>query len=164
MVLHPELGQHFRGQDLTVPSKSSLYRYRIYTDLASMLFCRRTLLAAQGHFCLHVRLDASPQFGKEYLNGEADILRIVDGETTVNMLKEAASTRLKKRMLVGQIMGARATSTVHKALKLTHTLSLESECLATTLPLGCELRVANCFKTLQVFLGLPEAEIALLVA
>ena len=98
-----------------------------------MLYCRRTWLVANGHFCLHIRLDASPQFGKEYLNAEADILRLSDSETTPSQLRAAATSRLQKRMLVGQIMGARAGSTVHKALKLTHMLALESESLPHTL-------------------------------
>ena len=39
MVLHQELKDHFQSHEFTVPSKASLYRYRVYADLCSMLYC-----------------------------------------------------------------------------------------------------------------------------
>jgi hypothetical protein len=137
LALQPEINEHYRRQKLTLPSRATLYRYRISLDLCSMLYCRQTLLAATGVFCLHVRLDASPQFGKDYLNGEADVIRIpadaVSPAVDSVHAPQLVAANIKSRMLVGQVMGARATTTVHKTLKLAHMLQLESESLSATL-------------------------------
>ena len=133
LVLKKDVNQHYQHQELTLPSAATLYRYRISIDLCSMMFCRETLLAASGLFALHVRLDASPQFGKDYLNAEADVIRVAEGPRLEEPIPDFIARHMHSRMLVGQVMGARATSTVHKTLKLAHMLQLESESLSVTL-------------------------------
>jgi hypothetical protein len=73
-------------------------------DLASILFARTAWFPDGGNFACHLRLDSSPQFGKDYLNGEADIVFLDNLRSW-----EQAAALLIIRMLVSQLIGARAS-------------------------------------------------------
>lgn len=98
-----------------VPSKSSLYSHRINLDLATMLFARKKHFHVSSGlpWCVHIRTDSSPQFGKNYLNGEADILKL-DQIHTFSDVPKALCTR----MLVTQLVGSRASDAVDAKLHL----------------------------------------------
>ena len=109
-----------------MPRHSTLYKYRVDLDLCSMLFARRFRFAvAQSWFC-HLRLDSSPQYNKDYLMSECDIFYA--GEVDVNQWSDISrdSDRvLLTRLLVGQMVGARSSGTIHKTKKLLNALTLD---------------------------------------
>lgn len=90
-------------------------------DLATMIYARMTKFTMSKNWRLHVRLDASPQFGKDYLMGEVDILNL-DGVQNWADIQQGGS--LTTRLLVCQTLGARAAGVAVKAKKLLHMLSL----------------------------------------
>ena len=77
------------------------------------------------------RTDSSPQFGKDYLMSELDIVYMSEAKSwkDLNLNKDNLVTRL----LPGQTLGSRSTTLAHKAKKVLRQLSLESELLPGTL-------------------------------
>ena len=107
---------------MRLPSSSLLYDTRITLDMASMLWARETIFSRKAHskrpFVLHLRADSSPQFGRDFLIVQCDVVHC--GATVQN-------TEIKKRLLPIQCVGSRAASAPQKLSKLVHSLSLESE-------------------------------------
>ena len=113
------------AQGTFVPKKTALYFYRISLDLCSMLWARRHRFNLDRPFYCHLRLDASPQFGRDYCMAEADLIY----PHNVNSWRDLAlggEGVLYTRLLVGQSLGARAAGVVVKTRKLLHQLSLDS--------------------------------------
>lgn len=114
-------------QGLDVPKKSTLYSWRVDFDLASMVFARMTKFNMDKVWRVHIRLDASPQFGRDWLMGEVDLMCLEGAKTWADL---QAAGRLQTRLLVCQTLGARAAGVAVKTKKLLHMLSLAT-CLQT---------------------------------
>lgn len=113
---------HVSFEAMRLPSPSLLYDMRITLDLVTMLYARETIFSKSSDrvtpWVLHLRCDASPQFGRDFLVTQADIVWY--GTTHKD-------TRIQKRLLPIQCIGSRAASAGQKLEKLVHTLTLESE-------------------------------------
>lgn len=59
-------------QELNVPARTTLYRFRMLVDLASMIYSQRFVFAPQKRWTIHLRADSSPQWGKDYFVVEVD--------------------------------------------------------------------------------------------
>ena len=125
MVVHPDLLSHL-SPAVCAPSKATLYEYRVKLDMASMLFCRDQYLTREKGWHCHIRLDSSPQYGKDFLLAEMDIVKD-------SLQWSDVGPNITTRILVGQSLGSRATSFAVKARKTLHMLSLESASLSVTL-------------------------------
>ena len=112
------------NEDIAVPKKTALYKYRIDLDLASMLWARQHCFGLDAVWYVHCRLDSSPQYNKDYFMTECDIFR---PDATWIRTWEDIGTKgvLVTRLLVGQNLGARASSVIIKTQKLLHQLSLD---------------------------------------
>ena len=86
-----------------------------------MLWARMNIFNLHSNWFVHARLDASLQYGKDYFMTECDIFR-PDGVQTWDDL--AKTGNLVTRLLVGQGLGARASSVTVKTQKLLHQFSL----------------------------------------
>ena len=67
---------------------------------------------------VHLRADSSPQFGRDFLICQCDVVQC--GENIM-------STNIKKRLLPIQCVGSRAGGASSKLSKMIHAISLESE-------------------------------------
>ena len=112
------------GKETAVPSKTTLYRYRIDIDLASMLFARTHRFALKIAWFCHCRVDSSPQYGRDYFMSECDLFYPCGVRTWKDV---SAKGVLITRLLVGQTVGARAAGVVAKTRKLLHQLQLVTE-------------------------------------
>jgi hypothetical protein len=135
LALQPALAEHMAKQGITIPKKSVLYRFRVTADLCTMLFSRQYWMALKYDWRCHLRLDSSPQYGRDYLMAELDLVYTKDVTCWANLSEQKLVTRL----LVGQTLGARSTSLAHKTRKILHMLSLESERLTGTLSRCCSI-------------------------
>lgn len=68
-------------------------------------------------------LDSSPQFARDYLMTEVDIFRPEEVSSWADVGEDGV---LQARLMVGQLVGARASGATVKARKLLHSVSLES--------------------------------------
>ena len=114
------------AKDISVPKHSTLYHYRVDLDLASMLWARKYRFGLEAKWVAHCRIDSSPQFGRDFLMGECDIVYLAGVGSWMDIGKEGV---LYTRLLVGQMVGARASGSMVKPRKLLHALSLESRLL-----------------------------------
>ena len=107
---------------MRLPSASLLYDTRITLDMCTMLFARETLFSKAANrkksWVVHLRADSSPQFGRDFLVCQADI---------IHAGTLASRTTITKRLLPIQCVGSRAASANQKLEKLIHSISLESE-------------------------------------
>lgn len=110
------------SKGITIPKKTSLYKYRISIDLATILWARRHRFGLDRPFYVHCRLDASLQYGKDYFMSEADIVYPEGINSWQDVSREGT---LYTRLLVGQTLGARASGVAVKTKKLLHQLALE---------------------------------------
>lgn len=79
MSLHPELSEHLLRDTLRMPRKTILYDFRLNIDYCSMLYAREFVFTKGGggsEWFTHFRLDSSPQFARNYLVGELDVLML----------------------------------------------------------------------------------------
>lgn len=110
-----------------LPGASLLYDARINIDLCCMLFSKQFLLSrASAHkhdWCIHVRCDSSPQFGRDYLVTQIDY--VCPGV-------DYGQTQITKRLMPLQCVGSRSGSAAHKIEKLMFCLGLESEDVSLT--------------------------------
>ena len=91
LVLHPDMAAHVSSQPIRIPRKSMLYEFRLNIDYVSMLWARQFLFNAHDDFRMHLRLDSSPQFNRNYLVGEIDRISLAK----VSSLElDAVSSRL----------------------------------------------------------------------
>ncbi|CAE7327274.1 CELA2A, partial [Symbiodinium sp. CCMP2456] len=134
MSLSPTLSAHLLQQQLPAPSRWALNRWRLELDYASMIFCRRYLLSVDTDWFVHIRADASPQGGRDFLVCELD--RCVIPQRDAQGLSDSqriTEVEISTRLLPLAIVGAKAASASHKALLLMKSLSLESQSLQETL-------------------------------
>lgn len=139
-----------RSEEITVPKKSILYKYRIDLDLASMLWARQHVFDQESSWFIHCRLDASLQYGKDYFMSECDVFRPGDSiRTWADVGKPGV---LVTQLLVGQTLGARASGVIVKTQKLLHQLALDPMvsteqqfCLLSLLRTTCLLTFTPCY-------------------
>ena len=114
--------QELESPKFRLPSSSLLYDSRITFDLASMLWAREMIFSRSADrlkpWIVHLRTDSSPQFGRDYLVVQCDVVRY--GRNT-------SESSISKRLLPIQCVGSRAGKASQKLSKLVHALSLESE-------------------------------------
>ena len=115
MMLTPSLCEHSKRMRKPVPSMSSLYRWKVDMDLASMLWARTHVFS--GDYICHLRFDSSPQFGRDDLMREADVLTGLPQAWPVE--------DLCARLLPPQNVGSRASSAAFKMQKVRRMLALE---------------------------------------
>ncbi len=82
-----------------------------------------------------VRIDSSPQYGRDFLMAELDVLYT----NNVTAWADIGPQQLITRLLPGQTLGARSSGLAHKTRKLVHMLALESERLNVTLTRCCSI-------------------------
>ncbi len=111
-------------------------------DLASMLFARRHRFNLDSKWFCHCRFDSSPQFNRDYFISEIDLIH-PDGLTCWKDVSNEGV--LITRMLVGQMLGARASGVIVKTRKLLNALALESWCV---------LNIVRCFGVLELHPGI----------
>ena len=106
-------------QSVRMPSASLLYDARITIDMCTMLYARQFIFNhRQPPWVVHLRADASPQFGRDFLVIQADYI-----EYGANVSK----TKITKRLLPIQSVGSRAAGSHQKLEKVLFSLTLESE-------------------------------------
>ena len=76
-----KLSEHLlqRPNAVRMPRKSSLYEFRLSIDYSCMLFAREYVYTKGGggsQWFTHFRVDSSPQFARNYLVGELDVLTL----------------------------------------------------------------------------------------
>ena len=108
-----------------------------------MVYCRRFILnpTGPGNWYLHLRSDASPQAGRDYLVSEIDIASFGAGEFPYVALanKHAAALlgegrmKITPRLLPLRVVGARAASGVHKGQLVLKSLGMECKDLAVAI-------------------------------
>lgn len=121
LALSDELSAHLAESFnvMRLPGSSILYDSRISMDLACMLFARERIFSKKvPPWVIHLRADSSPQFGRDYLVIQADIV-------TYGINFE--STNIVKRLMPIQCVGSKASGAHQKLEKLVHSLALESE-------------------------------------
>ena len=131
--LRKEVAAHFLQElaNKRLPGASLLYDARINLDLCSMLFSRQYVLnPAVRDWVIHLRSDSSPQFGRDYLVSQIDIVQVGCSY---------ANTSITKRLLPIQCVGSRAGSAAHKIEKLIFALSLESYDTTATADRTCSI-------------------------
>ena len=101
--LHPHLAEHICQQPVRLPKRSSLYDFRLSLDFASMLWCRENLMNPARKWTGHFRLDSSPQFNKNYLVGELDVL-CLEKVTPTDLSGVFQSVELHTRLLPLQVL------------------------------------------------------------
>lgn len=105
-----------------MPKHTALYKYRVDLDLATMLFARKHDFGLSASWFAHVRLHSSPQYGRDYLLSECDLFYPTHVQSWDDVSREGV---LKSRLLVGQMVGARAAGVIVKTKKLFHALELD---------------------------------------
>lgn len=106
-------------ENLKLPSTALLYDSRITIDMATMLFARETIFSQDAPgWVLHLRADSSPQFGRDFLVIQGDV---------VTFGVDASTTSIRKRLLPLQCVGSRSAGAHQKLQKLIFALTLESE-------------------------------------
>lgn len=88
-----------------------------------MMWARKHRFGLSTPWFLHCRLDASLQFGRDYMMSEVDIVSPANVSSWQGVGGDGV---LYTRLLVGQTLGARASGVVVKTKKLLHQLSLAS--------------------------------------
>ena len=112
-----------------MPQRGTLYLFRVKLDLCSMLWSREYCFDKASLWYVHVRIDSSPQFSRDYLVGEADVVRLNDVyPADVNAM---AKVSIQCRLLPIQVLGRRSTSTAFKYRSLLRMLDLESGAVDT---------------------------------
>ena len=72
---------------MRMPRKTTLYDFRLNVDFCCMLYAREYVFTPGGagvDWFTHFRLDSSPQFARNYLVGELDILRLHDASAATD--------------------------------------------------------------------------------
>jgi hypothetical protein len=93
-------------------------------NVADFRFAREFIYIEANPWCLHVRVDSSPQFNKDYLVSEVDVVDL--GSCFSARSKDALrNIKFTTRIMPLQILGRKATNTVYKYRALLRALSLE---------------------------------------
>ena len=138
MLARPMLAQHLMQQELQMPSRWVLIRARSELDYAAMIYSRRCILNPESaDWYVHLRADSSPQGGRDWFVVELDYCHGLASKSTaerhslLHMLEQGGS--IVSRILPLTILGKKAGTTVHKAQRLIHALTLESGDIQETL-------------------------------
>ena len=139
LKMQPQLWDHMRIDNSRLPSRTVIYDARINFDMASMLYSRDFILTSPNSksgrhqlYCLHLRSDPSPQFGRDYQVTQADIVHPGTCWST---------TQITKRLLPIQNVGSRASTAAYKLQKVIFSLGLESHNVAYTASQVCSIMV-----------------------
>ena len=132
------LSEHLLAQHICVPSSATIYRQRLTIDLCTMIFSRRHVFNSCGNWIVHIRADASPQFGKEYFVVEIDKIDLstVGEGKTLSAMKSCVS----RRILPLQVLGQKASKAEHKVCRLL--MALSSDCESTEVTLSRAYSIA----------------------
>lgn len=107
---------------MRLPSSALLYDTRITFDMCTMLFARQFLFSRSADcarpWIAHLRCDASPQYGRDYLVSQIDY---------VQFGTSCQDTVITKRLLPIQCVGSRSGGSHQKLEKMLFALTLESE-------------------------------------
>jgi hypothetical protein len=90
-------------------------------------------MSTGGRWVGHLRADSSPQYGKDYLVAEMDVVDMAQLTEASDRTAVPKDLALATRLLVIQLVGVRAASSSRKARKLLNALSLESGSLPATI-------------------------------
>ena len=122
LSLSEKLYGHMISQTIRLPQPSLLYDMRITFDMTTMLWAREHIFSkkvdALTPWILHFRSDSSPQFRRDFMISQCDIIQYG---------RDIHSTSIQKRLLPIQCIGSRAAGASQKLSKLVHSLELESE-------------------------------------
>ena len=122
LSLSEKLYGHMISQSIRLPQPSLLYDMRITFDMTTMPWAREHIFSkkvdALTPWILHLRSDSSPQFGRDFMISQCDI---------IHYGRHIHSTSIQKRLLPIQCIGSRAAGASQKLSKLVHSLELESE-------------------------------------
>ena len=103
-----------------------------------MIFSRRHVFTSCGNWIVHIRADASPQFGKEYFVVEidkVDLSTVGEGKTL-----SAMKFFVSRRILPLQVLGQKASKAEHKVCRLL--MALSSDCESTEVTLSRAYSIA----------------------
>lgn len=117
IALSKDLHAHVLSQGLQLPAHSTITRWKVDLDLASMLWSRIHVLT--NGVQTHIRCDCSPQGGRDFMVTVLDVLPPL----CVSWKQVAA--QIQVRMLPVQFLGSRASSLAHKFNALMRQISLE---------------------------------------
>ncbi|CAE7199173.1 unnamed protein product [Symbiodinium sp. KB8] len=125
MCLDPDLADHLLQQEIRAPSRWVLSRCRLEFDFASMIFARKFLFHPDLQWFIHLRADASPKGGRDFLVSEVDYCQL-PAESPQHICRLLENGRIQIRLLPLTTIGAKAASSVHKGFQLLKVLSMES--------------------------------------
>ena len=132
MTLAPDLADHLLSQPIQLPSRWALNRARLEYDFATMIFAQKFLLSPEKQWFVHVRADASPKGGRDFLVSELDYCQLPsNGPEHISKLLEHGCIQM--RLLPLTTIGAKAASTIHKGFELLKAMSMESGDLSVTI-------------------------------
>ena len=166
LVLSETIYGHMIAQSTRLPhvQPSLLYDVRITFDMATMLWAREHIFSKRVDslkpWVLHLRADSSPQYGRDFMISQCDIIQYG---------RDIHTTSIQKRLLPIQCIGSKAAGASQKLSKLVNSLALESEHapqLATVNHFGVFLRtmvihmVLLCVLFVQEFPLLVKSEVA----
>lgn len=151
LILHPDLCDHISPGNVRIPSRTAIYDARVTFDMATMLYSRQFIITApkdckgegrmhfdtSASYALHLRTDASPQFGRDYQVTQCDIVR--QDLSCENPSWE--TVQITKRLLPTQNVGSRASTAAHKLRKVIFSLGLESRDVNYSAAQTCSLMV-----------------------
>ena len=124
-VLDPDLADHLLQQGIRAPSRWALSRGRLEFDFASMVFARKFLFHPDLQWFIHLRADASPKGGRDFLVSEVDYCHL-PAQSPQHISRLLENGRIQIRLLPLTTVGAKAASAVHKGLLLLKALGMES--------------------------------------
>lgn len=111
--------------EIRAPSRWVLSRCRLEFDFASMIFARKFLFHPDLQWFIHLRADASPKGGRDFLVSEVDYCQL-PAESPQHICRLLENGRIQIRLLPLTTIGAKAASSVHKGFQLLKVLSMES--------------------------------------
>lgn len=125
LVAHLSQAGGIGGISNSIPSIATLYRFRLLLDLCAMVFSRKNIFSRSSSWACHIRSDSSPQFSKDYFVTEIDHVDVAS--ITDSMVMADMRHHVCRRILPLQLVGGRAASAAHKALRLMMSIGADAE-------------------------------------
>ena len=116
-------------KDLRLPARRTIQDFAVTADFCSMLWCRKHLMNSTCSWRIHIRIDSSPQYARDYCITEIDYIdlsKFVNTTLGISFDNALACLRIVPRLSPLQVLGSKATTTLHKFKALQRQLSLES--------------------------------------